>query len=50
MQTEVVKTVFNTYLIHGLPAMYGDVFYEMMLAFCFCIIAIYLQHNLVVWI
>jgi hypothetical protein len=32
MQTKVVKTVFNTCLIHGLPAMYVDEFYEMVLA------------------
>jgi hypothetical protein len=43
MQTKVVKNVLNSCLIHGLPAMYGDEFYEMMmLAFCFYVIAIYL--------
>jgi hypothetical protein len=50
MQTKVVKTVFNTCLIHGLPAMYVDEFYEMVLAFSLCITTIYFQLNLVVWI
>jgi hypothetical protein len=48
MQTKVVKTVFNAGLIHGLPSMYGDEFYEMVLAFCLRITDIYLQLNLVV--
>jgi hypothetical protein len=48
MQTKVVKTVFNTGLIHGLPAIYDNAFYEIMLAFCLRITGIYLQLNLVV--
>jgi hypothetical protein len=41
MQTKVVKTVFNTCLIHGLPAMYVDEVYEMVLALSLCMTTIY---------